>query len=250
MNFYDAISTHYREVVNEAGRQQAVQDFADELAARVDGGRALDLACGAGLYSLALARAGMEVVGVDLSGKLLDIARREARRAGVYAEFIQAPMQDLPADIDGPFDVALCMGNSVPHLLGDADLAAFFDGVASRLTPGGQLAVHQLNYDRVLGNAERIVGITRSEDGLREYVRFYDFLDQTLRFNVLEIDHDDDGGMSHVLNSTTLRPWRAQNLIDGMEQAGLADIETFGGLDMSEFNLAASDTVLLLGRHY
>jgi cyclopropane fatty-acyl-phospholipid synthase-like methyltransferase len=247
MDFYDAISSHYREVVNEAGREQDVQRFADELAARVDGGRALDLACGAGLYSIALARADMDVVGVDLSERLLEIAEGQARRAGISAEFVLAPMQALPETAAGPFDLAVCMGNSVPHLLGEADLAAFFGGVAWRLASGGWLAVHQLNYDRVLGNAQRIVGITRSEDGLREYVRFYDFLDQTLRFNVLEIDHADEQ-ISHTLNSTTLRPWRAQNLIDGMEQAGFTDIEAFGGLDMSEFNLAASDTVLLLAR--
>lgn len=248
MDFYDALSSHYREVVNEAARHDAVQRFAETLAEKTGPGRALDLACGAGLYSQALAQAGMEVVGVDLSDGLLDLATRQAKQAEQNIRYLHAPMEHLPPDVHGPFSLIVCMGNSLPHLLTEDDLAAFFEGVATRLGAGGALAIHLLNYDRILASGERIVGITRSDDGLREYVRFYDFLDQIVRFNVLEIIRE-DAEPSHKLYSTTLRPWRAQELIDTMEASGLESVATYGSLDFEPFHLRDSDTVLLLARN-
>jgi methylase of polypeptide subunit release factors len=49
-------------------------------------GRALDLGCGTGLWSVRLAQRGWEVTGVDIVPKAVRIARRRARRAGAGGE--------------------------------------------------------------------------------------------------------------------------------------------------------------------
>ena len=41
----------------------------------------------------------------------------------------------------------LCLGNSLPHLLTQADLVAALRGMASVLRPGGLLILQNLNYD-------------------------------------------------------------------------------------------------------
>ena len=82
-------------------------------------------------------------------------------------------MQELAEKVPGPLDAALCMGNSLPHLLTDADLSAALESFRRVLRPGGLLATQVLNYARVLARGERIVGIDRH--GERLYVRFYDF---------------------------------------------------------------------------
>jgi SAM-dependent methyltransferase len=253
MNFYDTMAEHYSDVVDEAGRAEAVERFARELTGRAGGGRALDLACGAGLYSVALARAGMEVVGVDLSPGMLGLAEKRAKDAGVKLALHQGPMQHLPQEIAGPFTLIVCMGNSVPHLLSEADLAAFFSGAATRLADDGLLAIHLLNYDRILDQRHRIVGVTRSDDAQRTFVRFYDFPQEqshteSLRFNILELRWDGKGNSEYDLQSTELRPWRKNELADAMAAAGLTDVEAYGGLDLAPFDHDASDTLLLLAR--
>jgi len=83
----------------------------------------LDVGCGSGRYGLALAREGAtRALGLDFSGKMIDIARDAATRLGLaercrfeVAEFLEHP-------VDGAFDMVLAMGyfdylrDPLPHL--------------------------------------------------------------------------------------------------------------------------------------
>jgi SAM-dependent methyltransferase len=79
-------------------------------------GRCLDLACGTGLPTEAVAALGWSVVGVDVSADLLEVAR--ARGLDVH----QAPADDLPFE-DESFDAAV-------SVLTHTDVDGFADGVA------------------------------------------------------------------------------------------------------------------------
>ena len=52
---------------------------------RCPGGRILDLGCGPGWTSLFLARAGFEVLGVDISERMIEVATEEQRRWHIHA---------------------------------------------------------------------------------------------------------------------------------------------------------------------
>ena len=76
------------------------------------GQRVLDVGCGPGRHALALAAAGLEVVGIDISSSFIDLATAEAERLGVAhrATFRVADARTL--DFEGEFDVviSLCQG--------------------------------------------------------------------------------------------------------------------------------------------
>jgi SAM-dependent methyltransferase len=57
--------------------------------------RILDLACGGGRHSLAMARRGAVVTGVDIGPDAIAVARRRAQRAGLAATFIQGDIREL-----------------------------------------------------------------------------------------------------------------------------------------------------------
>jgi ubiquinone/menaquinone biosynthesis C-methylase UbiE len=80
-------------------------------AALAPGERVLDVACGTGLVAIAAARtvgAAGRVVGVDLSARMVDVARRQAAgRAPDNVEFVRMDAQQLALP-DAPFDVVLC----------------------------------------------------------------------------------------------------------------------------------------------
>jgi SAM-dependent methyltransferase len=71
--------------------------------------RALDLGCGSGTSSLALARAGWEVTGVDFAASAIRIARRKARQAGLTVDFRLEDVLRMHA-LHGPFDLVLDIG--------------------------------------------------------------------------------------------------------------------------------------------
>lgn len=72
---------------------------------REQAGRAVDLGCGAGIYSVFLAKHGYDVTGVDLMPDALTMAADRAEAAGVDLELVEADV--LQWDGEGPYDLVL-----------------------------------------------------------------------------------------------------------------------------------------------
>jgi demethylmenaquinone methyltransferase/2-methoxy-6-polyprenyl-1,4-benzoquinol methylase len=71
-----------------------------ELASVAPGARALDVCCGTGDLAIGLARRGAEVVGVDFSAAMLDVAKgRNSRAQFILADALRIPFQDATFDI-------------------------------------------------------------------------------------------------------------------------------------------------------
>ncbi len=244
-SFYDGLAEEYDVLTATASRVGPARRFVRGLTESGEVSSALDVACGTGLYAIELARAGVETVGADLSAEMVAAARDRARREGVEVRFVPAAMQDVADRVDGPFDVVVCMGNSVPHLLTDHDLELAMAGFRRLTRDGGRTIIQLLNYERILAGRERIVGVDRR--GEREFVRFYDFLDGFVRFNVLAIDLSDDEPRWD-LHETTLRPYTADDLRRALREAGFVSVDLAGDLGEEPFVPAESDTVMLTAR--
>ncbi|MCA6120553.1 class I SAM-dependent methyltransferase [Bradyrhizobium sp. WSM 1704] len=120
-----------------APRDPVLERFYVETA-RERGGRALDLACGSGRLSIPLAQAGLQVTGGDLSGAMLQHARRFAEAAAVELDLVQLDMRDF--DLNGrTFDTIIVAVNSILHLHSLDDFERFFRSVARHLAVEGRL---------------------------------------------------------------------------------------------------------------
>ena len=244
MDFYDEIASDYDAMTGAGQRAARAEVFLRELVSRYRIESALDAACGTGLYAIALAKMGVRVVGADISAAMIDQARQNANQAGAQVDWLCEPMQKLDYKARGPFDAVLCMGNSIPHLLSDKDLRTALGGFAELLRPDGIVVVQLLNYGRVLAEKERIVGINRAGD--KEYVRFYDFLPDRVRFNILEIDWS-AGQCTHRLHSTELRPYTADDVATAMMRQGCSSVDFYSGLSFDGFDRRTGETVTLVG---
>lgn len=98
----------------------------------IAGQRICDLACGQGRVARHLADLGAHVVGIDLSKKLLAIARRHEENAPRGIEYMHADAQALDDKVAGTFDGVLCF----MALMDIPDLAATLHSVARILRPG------------------------------------------------------------------------------------------------------------------
>ena len=242
MTFYDELAAEYDGITDQAQRSTAAGEFVEQLTSRYAIRSAVDVACGTGLYSLILAKLGVDTIGADISAKMLQQADKRSRHAGLDVQWLEASMQELDSHLPAKCDAVLCMGNSLPHLLDDEGLHAALGAFRRSLNPGGVLAIHLLNYERILARQERIVGISRHGD--RQYIRFYDFLPDRVRFNILWLDWRDDQ-CSHALHSTILRPYCRQELHDALARRGFADISEYGDLRLGPFDIAASEVLVI-----
>lgn len=100
------------------------------------GERVLDLACGTGRHSRELTRRGFEVVGVDISPELLEMAEREAGEAGLEIAFMQADLREL--ELSEEFDLVLSLNDgAVGYFETDEENRRTFEVVAQVLRSGG-----------------------------------------------------------------------------------------------------------------
>lgn len=104
------------------------------------GSRILEIGCGTGSSTVALAEQGAEVVGVDLNPAALAVARLRCEVAGLEAELVERNATDL-ADLlaDRPFDLVIFFA-SLEHMTVPERLLAL-RGAWDGLAPGAHLAV-------------------------------------------------------------------------------------------------------------
>ena len=105
------------------------------------GARVLDVGCGGGLLSEALAGEGAEVTALDLAPDLLKIARLHGLESGRKVDYRQVPVEALAAEMPASFDAITCM-EMLEHV---PDPASVLRACATLLKPGGRLFLSTLN---------------------------------------------------------------------------------------------------------
>lgn len=124
----------------------AAMPWADRTEAEVDraimmlrprgGERVLDLACGIGRHSLELRRRGFEVVGVDISPDLLEMAEHEATAQSLDVSFVQADLREL--DMGDEFDLVLSLNDgAIGYFETDEENRRSFEVISQALRDGG-----------------------------------------------------------------------------------------------------------------
>ncbi len=97
----------------------------------------LDLACGTGNMSIRFARDNKQVVGVDLSEEMLDVAREKADNENLNVDFVHSDLRDL--NLSGSFDLAFSVFDSLNYILTLEDLHKVFKNVYKLLNKDGIL---------------------------------------------------------------------------------------------------------------
>jgi 2-polyprenyl-6-hydroxyphenyl methylase / 3-demethylubiquinone-9 3-methyltransferase len=142
-----------------------------QRAAELRGAAALDVGCGGGILSEALARAGARVLGIDLSQAVLDVAELHALEGKIEVKYQPIAAEQLALQQPAAFDLVTCM-ELLEHV---PDPAATVAALAALVKPGGDVVVSTLNR-KPLAFAVAIIGaeyITRIlPRGTHEYLKF------------------------------------------------------------------------------
>jgi 2-polyprenyl-6-hydroxyphenyl methylase/3-demethylubiquinone-9 3-methyltransferase len=118
-------------------RLQFIRAHAGDLS----GLRVVDVGCGGGILSEGLARLGGEVLGIDLSEDLLDVADLHGLDAGVGVSYRKISAEALAAEQPGSFDVVTCM-EMLEHVPSPVSVV---QACAKLIKPGGKVFFSTLN---------------------------------------------------------------------------------------------------------
>ena len=116
-------------------------DFIQQQCDGVYGLRALDIGCGGGILSEALAKAGADVTGIDLADAALQVARLHALESGVKVDYQLISAEQFAAQHTEQFDLVTCL-EMLEHV---PDPAAVVKAAAQTLKPGGTMIISTLN---------------------------------------------------------------------------------------------------------
>ncbi len=103
--------------------------------------KVLDVGCGAGLLSEALAREGAHVTATDLAPELIKVARLHRLESKVEVDYLLQSVESLAEERPGSFDAITCM-EMLEHV---PDPASIIGACATLLKPGGRLFLSTLN---------------------------------------------------------------------------------------------------------
>jgi SAM-dependent methyltransferase len=132
-SFYEILAPYYNDIHHEAlvrGILYLEKCFAS-LDANTITKKALDLGCGTGQLANYLYENGWDIHGVDGSVDMIRVLRSQY-------PFLSAAVADIRSlQINDAFDIVICVGDTMNHLLGDGDWLSLFRSVSKRLKIGG-----------------------------------------------------------------------------------------------------------------
>ena len=150
--FYDSMADYYHLIFEDwdASMRRQGAAIAKLLPPPEEVGLILDVACGIGTQSLALAAIGYSVEGSDISAVEIARAQREAASRGLKCSFRVDDMRILKTASVGRYGAIIAMDNALPHLDSDDDILSTFAAMRSSLLPGGKVLVSVRDYARHL----------------------------------------------------------------------------------------------------
>jgi SAM-dependent methyltransferase len=218
---YDLVlAEHYSRMFGDFDAKAAEQRALLErlgVTARRDAATAVDLGCGSGFQSVALARLGFRVLAIDFSQRLLAELRDRTRDLPV--EGIAGDIRDVPTLVPTTVELAVCMGDTLSHLESEADLTSVFDGVAARLAAGGRFVLTFRDLSRELRDLDRVIPLHASDEVVMTC--FLEYEPSTVKVHDLVWIRHQDGwrlrkGIYHKLR---LAP---ETVITRLERAGFS----------------------------
>ncbi len=202
---------------------------------------ALDLGCGPGRCSIALAQLGFSVTGVDRTRLLLDRARARARRAGVKVEWVQADMRDFVREES--YDVALSMFTTFGYFDDQEEDVGVLRNVLASLKPGGALVMELIGKEFLAGGFDPVTMDTLP-DGSR-LVQKHEIFDDWTRIR-------NEWVLVRKGRTRTFRfhhsIYSGRELKDRLLLAGFADVRLSGSLEGDPYGIEAQRLVAVARR--
>jgi glycine/sarcosine N-methyltransferase len=191
------------------------------------GARVLDSACGIGADAMALARSGFNVTASDGSAGMVAEARRRFQRSGLAIDVTQSRWQDLPQLVPGPFELVLCLGNSMVHTATRSNMISSLEGIKQVLSPGGFLVLDSRNWEYLYESRPRIITRPRviERHGIRSSSLYIwtipDDFNEPCRAEIVLLFEDASSALTHRRYVIDFTPFRRADLKDAIHSAGL-----------------------------
>jgi len=239
-DFYNSIAAEYDEMISFV---ESVVKKKKSLANLLKPGmkKAMDLGCGTGVDSVALASFGVEVTSVDPSTKMLRTAEINAKNTNVKLSFLNSSIDNLPENFNNKFDLAIALGNTFANISREK-YAASIKRCFEILKEEGILVIQTLNYEKIISEKKRIVNIKEGEKNY--FIRFYDFVGNDIIFNILSFTKSNPD--NNKLISTPVFSYSRDDFSRELKSCGFKSINFYSDFEFREFDKTISKDLIIV----
>lgn len=233
---YDLIAPFY-DAINSELDYSLWADFIEEIVKREYNKRpelVVDLGCGTGKMTLELAKRGYDMIGIDISVEMLDVARSEAEKRGINPLWLCQDLREF--ELYGTVEVAVCCLDTVNHLTKEKDVSTFFNLVHNYLDKDG-LFIFDINGKYKFENVYCDRTYVMEEDGaVCVWQNDYDPQKKTCYFLITLFSECEDGRYERYDETETERMYPLSEIFDLLRKSNLEPIGAY-----SDFNFTVAD---------
>lgn len=240
--FYDELAGDYDEMISfdkaVERKQNILKNFIEK-----DTKSVADIGCGSGVDSIAFSKLNMNVYAFDPSSEMLKIAETNSKKMNSSIAIHNYQADKIPDEFNNKFDLVVSLGNTIsniPDVLFPNSLKRCYE----ILKTGGRLLLQVLNYKKIIENKERIINVSESEEKI--FIRFYDFYDEQIVFNILTLNKKNLS--DRKLYSTQIYPYFLDNFESRLTRVGFDQIKFFADLKLSEYGENQSVNLVILAK--
>jgi SAM-dependent methyltransferase len=218
---------------DDSAANEEIANLLERLPIRQQG-KVLDLCCGSGRHSRALARRGYEVVGIDLSPVLLQLA--EEKNQYPQLRFARYDMRDIP--FQNEFDIVVNLFTSFGYFSTDAENAKVVRNMARALKPGGEVIIDYLNpayvKDHLVPHSvKEVAGMMIEEE---RWIQ-----DGFVKKRILIRDESTEEPREYL---EQVRLFSVDQMVTMLEDAGFGQIQVFGNYEFHSYVSADSPRMI------
>ena len=233
---YDLLAPFYDSINSELD-YEAWADFIERIIKNEYKGKpelVLDLGCGTGSMTLALAKRGYDMTGIDYSPEMLDVAKSRAESEGKDVLWLCQDMRSF--ELYGTVDAAVCCLDSLNHLTKLSELDSCLSLVYNYLVPDG-LFIFDINGKYKFENVYADRSYTMEEDGaVCIWQNSYNEKTRLCDFYIMLFSEREDGAYERYDDVQTERMYTLRQIKEHLKAASLDFVGAY-----SDYNFAPAD---------
>ncbi len=238
-NFYDSLSGFYDGMIdfNKAVKNR-IKQFEKIVLPRMK--TAADIGCGTGIDSIALTILGLKVTSLDPSAGMLKIAKNNSKKFNTKIKYLNYSADEIPKNYFEKFDLVVSLGNTFANI-SNRELLKSFESCTKILKKEGRFIFQILNYSKILKEKKRIVKISSNNE--KYFIRFYDFQDNKIQFNILTFSKQEPD--SSQIITTQIYPHTSDEIRPVLSKTGFKKMNMYSGFGGEKFHPQKSNNLII-----
>ena len=198
----------------------------------INDGLVLDLGCGTGSLTQLLAAKGYDMIGVDYSEEMLNIACQKREKSGCDILYLNQDMREF--ELYGTVRAIVSICDSINYLLEDEDVVTCFELVNNYLDPGG-IFIFDLNtvykYQEILG--EQTIAEDREECSFI-WDNFYDEEERINEYQLSLFIQNEQGTYNKYEELHLQKAYEQEEVVSFLYEAGFSSVRVLDAETMDE----------------